>query len=684
MSPRISRLAAVGVLLSGAAVADDTTPNDADSTWQIGDRDVALPPHPAGAAVVSVESIAGSELVHVSFAPVSDAPDARSEAWLFDPAAGAPFTNWSEREPTRIRLLDIDGDGDDDFVRDLDRPAPCGLFVWWEPALLRDGEFTPVSVTPRTTGTPAVGDVAPRRPSVQSELVASSGEHAGLVNALVDGDPTTTWMAQRDGAGTWVALEAPLGARVGGVRLAADDGDGPLVVRARFGDGTEATLAADRSLREYPIATESRCVVVEAAGLGGRERMTLTEASLVTSTDGLSPDAVVREFWHPALEATCASDDHPAAALGVAGRAARADAAALGALLTSVDDPCVARAIVRALASSDEDGRMRLAASVTSVAATEAQAGEYGPDAIGRLAQLRLGDSGWSDALRAAAARSEAPLTLTDFLIAAAADGALIDDALTLASTATVVDLATLVDGADDVAHWQRALRISHRFEAPCDDSSVESLRVALAHDNGTVARLALHAIGARRCGALHAEVESLATDDPSPQLRRSALLALEALGMEICNLRLDDAPDVRAAQAEARCAPSWLAGDPSRLPNVLDGETWPEVRGAWLRSAIAADDEDVDATVMALLIDGATDDDVVATFGALRVRGTAIPTEAIDVMMARDTSRAVVGAGVALLALVEDLPVLWLESLPSAAGYSEQLQPAVDALLAR
>lgn len=672
------------VLLAVAAFAEDPMPAAFGSTWQIGDAEVLVPTHPAGAPVSSVEPVEGADLLHVSFAPISDAPDARNDSWLFDPDRGELVTTWTEREPSRILAFDIDGDGDNELVRDLDRPAPCGLFVWWRPAVLTDGEFVPVATTPRTAEARQSGSIAPPRPGVQTELIASTGEHAATIGALIDGDAATAWTADRDGAGTWVAIEAPLGARVGGIRLAADDATGPLVVRVRFGDGNEAMLEVDRSLREYPIATESRCAVVEAAELGGRARMSLTEASLVTSTDGLTPGQLVRQFWLPALEASCAPGDHPSTTVAVASRAARADADALGLELWSTDDPCVARAIVGALDSYDVDGRLRLDVSLSQVAAEEAQSGHYGPGAIARLAELRTEDAGWSEALRSAAVGATEPLPLDEFLVAATRDESVTSDALALASEASTVELSTLVGGTDDIARWQRALRIAHQFRAPCSEADVTELSDALAHENGTVARLALHVIGARQCHALTDAVRAIIQDDPSPPLRSSAITTLGRLGASSCELPRDPAPNVRAVQAAAECAPAWIADEPSRLTDALDGEPWPDVRAAWVASAIAADTARVDEAAMTILIEGAPDDDVVAAFSALRVRGTRVPTEAIDVMIARDGSRAVLTAGIALLPLVDDLPTQWLESLPTASGYSEQLQPAIDALLAR
>jgi hypothetical protein len=114
----------------------------------------------------------------------------------------------------------------------------------------------------------------------------------------------------------------------------------------------------------------------------------------------------------------------------------------------------------------------------------------------------------------------------------------------------------------------------------------------------------------------------------------------------------------------------------------VFAEETWPEVRAEWLHSAIAADDRRVDDAAMSALIEHGHDEDIVAAFVALRFRGADIPVGALDLLVAHDSSRAVLSAGIGILRFTDEIPRAWLEGVQESPGYSERLQPMIDALL--
>ena len=652
---------------------------DGSVVIELEDSAMPLPARSDGAVPRHADLVADGEYVQVTFDLDDRLPDAPYTEWLLDAETGELVAEWTTREPTRIRRFDLDGDGDLEIIRDYARPAPCGLFVWWAPAVLGQDGFEDVNVTPRADAPARAGRVSAPRPGVQGHAVASSGDLAGEIGALFDNDPATAWRSERPGPGTWVAVEAPHGARVGGIRLSSDESERPLTVRVRFDDGASAVLEVDGLLREFALSTDGRCAVVTAADLGGREGMMLTEASLVTSTDALSPSELVAEFWAPALASACEDDRrNPREPAEVA---VSLHAAAAAELLHATASSCEALALSHALESVDTSGALRLRSDAGPVALTAAQGSHFGRAALPRLAELRTESAAWSGTLHAAAQEAGSPVDLAVLLQAGVSDESLFRDALALSPHAEPIPLLSLLGENEEAEAWQRALRIALATGGDCD-ADAEALAAAIEADNGTVARLALRVAGDRRCASFESSADAIAASDPSPFLRAEALRTLDALDAPVCDRPRDSSPSVRTAQARLSCTGSTLQRAPNVLSSALDDENWPEVRAAWIHAAVAADVESVDGELMRYLLAESADEDIVAAFVAMRVRGTRIPVEAIDLMIARESSRGVLDAGIGVLRFADEIPVTWLQGLEAAEGYTERLQPAIDALL--
>lgn len=666
---RLSSLATTLGVLAAAASANASELREVDGGWTFGEH--ALDERASDWEVASVTTVDGTGLVHVVFAPLDAVPDSHRTSYLLSDTE--VVATWNSTIEERIRAIDLDGDSEPEVVRDLAMPAPCGIFVWRQPAVLGDGLFTPVEINAAAASERHRGRAGSAPQSTLSEAFDSSDRYLAAPGDLVDGDPATAWLLE-GGAGAWTALRAPDGARVGGLRLSGNEGDGPLVVNVRFGDGASATLEVDGLHREYAVPTESRCAVITAVHLGGREQVMFAEASLVSSTDAIGPSTLVDTFWSPALAAACSGSRDTAE---VAERLVETDLQAAAAAFQRTDEPCVAAALAHAIAPHDPDGALRTAEGMSDAATVAAQGSAFDVAATQRLGGLIVDDPAWLPGL-SSAADGHSDVALGALYLAL--DEARFEVALQLAPSATPVALAEML--ADDSADaWIRSLRVAHTFAEPL--ASPETVRRALAHDNGTVARLGIALIARASMSEMQADLEVIAQRDPISTLRAAAIAALDAMGTVSCGDHVEDpAPDVRAAVAGLGCASTWLSEDPTRLPARLTDETWPEVRAAWLQAAARAGSTEVDNAALTWLIDVDDDDDIAAAFLALRVRGTTVPTEAIDLMIARDDSRTVLQAGLGLLRYADVLPRAWLQSLPEAAGYSEQMAPTVEALL--
>ncbi len=622
--------------------------------------------------ITSNDELSGAALRHVVFTPVAALPDSVSHSYLLDAAANV-VARWNSVDQERVRAVDLDADGTAEIVRDIALPAPCGIFAWREPAVLEEDEFMLIAIGAPISSQRNLGRAGSPPANVLSEAFDSSDRYLDDSSLLTDGDPATAWEIG-GGRGAWVALRAPEGARIGGVRLSSDEGDSPVVVSVRFGDGATQVLEVDGQHREYAVRTESRCAVVTVSDLGGREQLVLTEASLVASTDGLQPSELVETFWGPALVAACNADRDPSE-MADALSSASAEAAAQT-LLTS-DDSCVTASLASSLEQHDGAGELRLVFPMTDAAAAALQNGEFSLEAVPRLAELSEEDPAWMTALeRTVAGHSGLQL---DSLFRAV-DEQRFEGALSLAPASIAVPLHDML--ADDSPDsWIRALRIALAFETPV--AAEDTLRSALAHDNGTVARLGIALVSAVDAVELEGDIQSIAGSDPSSVLRAAAVAALSDMGHPVVDEHYADrAPDVRAAVAGLPAATRWLVEDSTRVDVVLATETWPEVRSAWLQAASRAGSAAVDSSVLAWLIDAGTEDDIATFFLAMRVRAGSVPPAAIDLMMARDDSRTVLQAGLGVLRYAEVLPREWLESLTEVAGYSEQMAPVVEALL--
>ncbi len=683
--------------------------------------------------------------------------------------------SWTDSRARTLRAVDLDNDGAHELVRDLAGPSPCGMTLLRAPEVFdfARADFRAVSVPPSITGaTPMVG--APRSPAPAAASrgfdAATHDETFAGFTALNDADPTTHWRegATGPGLGQWVALRAPESATVTGVRLSADESEGPVRVLIQFDDGATFTTDVDGLYREIPVQTTGRCAIITAYDLIGRASLTFTEAALVTNADTMSASERVVQVWPQAIRAACADNDSATAhaygerALADARNSTTSDASsaaadpayALAATFASEDNRCGVQAIVRTLSPAEDGVRAHVAMTpelnleTTSELLRQVTDTASVPELTRALSTLseqhRTGAEQYSPerehafaetlvrvlAVNAGAApnaASEPPAAdLTDYFsdvvshpvrtqIEAAAPSSRATDAIEEMSTplspieptpvwadtqAALTALETAPHAGFSLSNvWgfattddARILVLRLAFAArhmSISDDDVETVRAAMNHENGSVARLAVRVAGTRGMSALAPELRDIASTDPIGHMREAAILALDALGqLEPERWLADESADVRLAVASSDALAAALAGASNdaqphvMLADALAREPWPEVRAAWTHAAIDADRAELDE-IVATHAASAPRAELAAALRAWTSRGTTAPETAVAAGRAYGPHPETLAYTVALSPVsTAGCDVGWLRSMRDGSEIPEGLQAVIDEVM--
>lgn len=568
----------------------------------------------------------GSPLIHLTWEPPDALPDDPASHALVALDAtrtrGETLVEWRGPSDVRVLVVDLDGDGRAEVVRDAPDPRPCGQATWVAPEVLVDGAFVPIRVRP---GVPAGTPVAHGSPT---ELGAAPMSELFASNALPHTPTPAPGAPVELAVGQWFALAAPAPV-VEGVALSSN-GSGRARLLARADDGASTLIDLGPGSFETALPSGSRCVTLTVVDVADGA-LALTAAQLLTSLDSASPEAL-GEAWLRGVDDAC-REGGPGAGERLADRAV---AAGFGGALAASDSACVAAALARAVPRAGADPVALALDPATSEQARIALLGTADRRSLRVLAEVvmeRLGQpedgrgenrepddapsDGPSDelteALLAALARTgtealdaerrssgccrDAVAALDRIVAAAPQNAELRPLALDLVQRGLVPRLSEAPPRDPDAAVFE--LLLVARAETA--DVTATALRARLAHDNGSVARLALYVVGRHRVDALASEVEHVLDTDPMPHLRAEAFRTLSALGAagpRAAALAADPTPEVRLAVARSSEGAALLASEPARLLELLGREAWPEVRRGWIATAIGLDATQLDDAV--------------------------------------------------------------------------------------
>lgn len=563
---------------------------------------------------------------------------------------------WSSAAPddgeahTDVAHIDLDGDGRRELVRHRVDPIapPCGrddLFI--EPAVFdpTTGDFRDAVVLPPAANAPAV-DVRPDGPAdryaddARVSVVSASARVGGWpsrdrgVFELGDDDPTTAWLEGRPGTGVgaWVRIDGEAGVPLAGVVVDNGDGGeiaGPTRWLVVFDDGRvhrATTPAHGRFALRFDPPVASSCVALVAAGLvDGATTFAVGGLSPRTALDALAPDAAIAAIAEVA--ATRLGDVRRGPTLALLARVADD---APDAALTAVDDAegDLQRALVDALADVDAT-RPGLAERVATAGIDDDAARGWiarvpADDPVVRTALLARIAPGDPLALDAATAlgtptTDDETIALLDAYVAAPADE--VEARLEALGAPNPLFLAPVLRRSNEGSASVRirmerlALRLSHAPPAYLDAPVADILRANLAHDDGTVARLAIALAGRLRVGQLADDLAAIVADDPADELRLEAAAALAVIDADatVLDTLLDDPSPTLRLGALKRLDVVWPA---DRVAARLHDETWPDVR-----AALAAHAAHHPALVAEALSIAASDDEAVALLDALDTR---------------------------------------------------------------
>lgn len=557
-----------------------------------------------------------------------------------------------------VDLVDLDGDGASELVRHrLDPVAPpCGRDdLYLQPAVfdLATGAFRDAVIVPPAAQAPTL-EVRPSGPDdryaedARVVVVSSSARVDGWpsrdrgVVELTDDDPSTAWLEGRPGTGVgaWVRIDAEAGVPLTGIVV--DNGDGAGVAGPTrwvvvFGDGTAhraTTPPNGRFALRFDPPTASGCAALVAAGLvDGATTFAVGGMSPRTVLDTMAPDDAldtvvdvvaarsgdVRVGQATRLFARLAADA-PEAALTTIDDA---DATTQAALVAALGEVAATRAGLAARVADgrfdDETARAWLPTADPGDAddrtALLARIGPGDPLAVAALG--RLGDPTSDDET----------MRMLDALADATADE--VDARLDALDTPDPMRFAEVVrrsgDGEADIRirMLRLAVRLGTAPPAWVDQAAIDAVRANLAHDNGTVARLAIAVAGLGGFGGLRDTVAVIAIEDPADELRVEAFVALGRLDHDAPELdaMLDDpSPTVRLA-ALTRFEPRFAA---EAMQRRLATETWPAIREALMRQLAASP-----TFVAEALMQARTDDEAVAMLDALPARPDEVSADA-------------------------------------------------------
>lgn len=648
------------------------------------------------ARVTTIDAAGWGTLEHRVYEADDALPDAQATHEL-GVAGEAPLASWAGAADQRVVAADLDGDGRDELVRDDVAAMPCGFDLWSRPAVFDagSGAFRPVSIRPSfDDATPLSAGVArPPTTTVVSDAFSSS---SGLVDpaALRDGSPSTWWWeeAAGPGVGQWVALRTPDGMPARGVRLSTDEADGPLRVLVRFADGAAVLVDADGLYREVAVNSRASCAVAIVVDTGGRDRAGFSEASLMLDVDRAEPAQRV-DAWRRAVEGACMAGQPASAASLAADAVADAPPDAVTRLLATTS-PCAAARLIDALRHVDRaDEALRAAARGNATDAVEAAAlaAAHSPADAELLVDAVVAgqrDPLWLETLVALhdALSGEAPIG--PILTAALEDASLEETALQLAPAGVTSGWALPSDRPTEsllLALRIAALLPAGHLSADFDWSPL------LTHENGSVARLAIAVIGRQGVQAERQTIATMAVEDPMPHIRAQAVQALDALGalaLLAQTVAEDASSTVRAALAASDQGIAWAVSAPDALGAMLDAETWPEVRRAWIAGAIRADRPAVDDAVVGYLSTKAETrpDDVSAALRDWSARGTPVPHGAYALGRDRGADPATLPYALNLLPLAPGAcdDVAWLGALRDAPDLPDEVRAAVEDAVAR
>lgn len=705
LSVFVAALASAPTLAQTDAPSGETEPPRA--TVRVNGVDVpvdfAVPRAPA-----EIRRIGDAEFAFgvISWAPADDTPDGARRTALFELTSPPRLlTSWVATSDQDLRLVDLDGDGERELVRDITGPTVCGTTQWREPAVYdaATGAFRPVRLRPL----PAVESLngLPRSPGLASDgsslaqassrpLDASSG--ALDAGALVDGDPRTDWTAFAPGESQWLAIQAPVDGRSAALRISTSEADAPLRVIVETGARRFETTV-DGLLREIPLQPDESCLVLTVSDLGGRPFASLSEAQIVLDVDRLSADERATDVWVPTVADACASGDALRAQRISA--LAGANAAFVDAFVGSTD-PCEHRALLAGIEASDApvEAALRLAqhpAATTpllDVLLPSLSVPEAAPALIQTLANAPEGSAPGAlgeALLRSARERSE-PIDITSLVVRATSEPEGAWDSLVRdLAPHGVIDLPEAWAASERIDDHRRILHWTALTPVPSESTDAErqTLSEALAHDDGSVARLAIHVAGRRGHTSLAPALWALATGDPIGHVRAEAVRALDALGAldagGVATLLRDDDPTVRLALASTRAAQRWATADPSGLDLPLS-DAWAEVARAWAGQAIAWGDPVVDLAVVASLADADTEQ-VGSALRAWLARGTAIPDAAVALGRAAGADPATLTWTLAVSPLSDaGCDTAWMETLLADDALPLEAEDAIAATLQR
>ncbi|MFT4704260.1 MAG: hypothetical protein ACI81R_001956 [Bradymonadia bacterium] len=512
-------------------------------------------------------------------------------------------------------LTDLDQDGAPELlaVAGVDN---CGLpSAFLEPRVYSasDGRLRPVTLRPSIDHiAQAATEPARALPAPQWMLPFTFASHtsSGLPGGGADDALGTAeaddqaWrpLSDLDGVGAWTSMRVPAVHTASAVDLRVATGTAPQTLLISTHGWLRQLQVADELVR-VTLPPGANCVTIQIAE-GHAFGNAAVDVARVITTASQQTDWI-RDWALPALRDACQNSPIHVSRVTRGLFNQTSDFTGIFNASTTSSD-CVKDAVVDLLVSAPANDARRLEWLLSTHTPRHRQT---------LLQSTEMDSADWLQALLTANETDRA------FIAQIAHDDALASEAAHTIWPPTAgipAEADRLLDGIildalleitlpADTTDARRILSIVARASpaAPSPDWLAPLLRDAIAHSDGTVARLALVATERHAVAALEDDVRAVLRDDPLPLLRVAALSAWLSLTTEnpqplIAELATSDpSPSVRLAAAARWEAPA------STLVDAGLAETWPEVQLVFAERTVDEADAQAVPLLLALLAQG-------------------------------------------------------------------------------